>query len=253
MNRQELLWLAGLLDAEGSFTVAHGGAPSPHGGKQLVVKVKMTDEDIIQSVKLLTNHTGKTTLAAGPKSQKLDGTNTKQGYELAFCGLKGKQLALSVAPYMSDRRRERVEYLTELSISPEWSKLTEEEQFMWCTGYVEGEGSINWRVNKCSDSYYGVRRFYIGTTDKDAMYRVGSILNLEAKFYHPTFNREKGYRPQWIVVTNKQSKVAEICGVFYPHMYNKKRGDIERVLAAPVGRLDEEERQEALGNYYDTQ
>lgn len=249
MEKQELLWLAGLWDAEGSFTTNNGGIPSPHGGKQLVTKLAMTDEDVIDRIKVLTQHSGKTGFIDGSKNLRVDGTPYKNLQELCFFGLKGRQLALSLAPYLSDRRRERVEWLTEQTVTPAWSRLSAQEKFMWCSGYVEGEGSFYWSHQKTSGRIYGMRFFELETTDEDAVKRISAFLGLSIRYRPP---RKEGHKPSWRTGTSKRDKVAEICDIFYPHMFNKKRGDIERVLTAPVGRLDEEGRQIALDNYYNT-
>lgn len=236
MERNDLLWLAGLWDAEGCFSTAQGGKPSPHGGKQMIARIAMTDADIIEYVHKLMSC--KNTIKE-KNDQRCNNTSSvlrKKLYILTNYGKEARDFALSLAPFLSNRRRLRIEELTEVLIEPQYENLSKIERFMWVAGYVEGEGSFSFARARQYGYHYVSARFKLDTTDEDAVNRVGDILGLPVSSLP---RRNVKNKPQWGVETRKRDKVKEIADRLYPYMFSKKRTDIERVLSLPVGRLAE--------------
>lgn len=223
ITKDKLLWLAGLLDAEGSFNTTNGGKPSHHGGKQMRVELTMTDKDIISYVCELIEHTRKVGLRKKPKPQH------KQLYMIRASGKDARDLALAVAPYMSERRRERVSYLTEVDIDSKWEELEEYQKYSWCAGYIEGEGSIGWSKQSTS-KYNGFYSFQLSTTDEDAVMRVGYALELNVSYSHTPSKIKAGWKPQWRINTGKQQMVYDIITKLRPQVFSKKGSEIDEAL-----------------------
>lgn len=233
MNARDTAWLAGLMDGEASWCEIKKGAPSPHGGKQHSIQLDMSCIDIIKKVKGLTEHKGKIILPRKRNHER------KQLHRIQWSGKNAHSLSNLLAPYMSDRRRERISGLLEQDIESIWNDLSRVEKFLWVCGYVEGEGSFFYhklydrRMNKS----YGYRTFKLKSTDFDSMNRCGEMLNLKRCLSNPPSSRESGRQTALEIRTSKQSKFKEMTSRLYSHMGKKKKNDIRRVLESPVGRL----------------
>lgn len=223
ISKDKLLWLAGLLDAEGCFSENNGGKPSHHGGKQTRVYLAMTDLDIVEYVRELIGHTGKVGL---PKKAK---DHHKKLYGIQVYGKKARDLSLVLAPYMSDRRRERVSYLTEIDVHSAWNQLHEYQRYSWVSGYIEGEGCIRWAKGNAY-KHDGLYTFQLGTTDEDAVVRVGDALGLSVAYYHTPSRIKAGWKPQWLIQTCKQQSVYDILTKLRPQMFTKKGSEIDEAL-----------------------
>lgn len=221
IEKKELLWLAGLWDAEGCFSEANGGKPSPHGGKQMRGAISITDYDILHYLADLCNFTG---TIGKPKRREV---HHKQQYSITICGKNARELAIALAPYLSDRRRIKQIYpLTELYQESAWDNLHSYQKLYWVIGYTEGEGCIH-EVKSNNSKFKRSHMFRLATTDEDAVERVANILNVRKIYQHSPSSVAKDRKPQWVVQIYRRSKLYEVYSRLYPFMFSKKRNEID--------------------------
>lgn len=105
--REELIWLAGLLEGEGYF-----GSRPPRSGysrAQLRVTVKMTDRDVIERAAALMDAPG--VRASGPPKDK---PHWSPYFYCGCYGAKAAALMEAVRPYMGLRRGAEIDRLLAL-------------------------------------------------------------------------------------------------------------------------------------------
>jgi hypothetical protein len=92
--RDRVLWLAGLLDGEGSF-----GAPARHGMK---IQLRMSDRDTVERAASF--------LGVGPASIRTEvrSARWKTMYRFDVCGPGAAGWMMMLYPFLSGRRQERV-------------------------------------------------------------------------------------------------------------------------------------------------
>jgi hypothetical protein len=96
-TRENLAWVAGVLEGEGSFLLRQGRRPE--------VRAAMTDEDIIRRLHEVTGVGG----AYGPFKKTFNGKPVKDSWVFSVQN-QGEAYALMVAlyPWMGQRRREQI-------------------------------------------------------------------------------------------------------------------------------------------------
>lgn len=96
MHKEDLIWLAGLLEGEGSFFM------EPTRGKRYpVIQVEMTDEDVIQRVARL----------FGTKmysAKKIRAGGSMRSYRARVRGQKALVLMHALCPLMGQRRAKKI-------------------------------------------------------------------------------------------------------------------------------------------------
>lgn len=99
----DVAWLAGLLEGEGWF----GDAGRTRGGRHAVVRVRMTDRDVVERVAIA---------MGGVKVQPAPGRKPgyKDTYRAQVCGRRAVELMRTVRPHMGDRRGARIDELLEV-------------------------------------------------------------------------------------------------------------------------------------------
>lgn len=118
MRKEDLLWLAGLMEGEGSFmTINHRGKlhREVYPAKYRIYKyprvaLAMIDEDIITRVSKLFNQ--KYTKVT-PKQTLKNGLPKKEVFHFALTGKRAYELMLLLYPYMGTRRKEQIKLATE--------------------------------------------------------------------------------------------------------------------------------------------
>lgn len=98
-TRENLAWLAGLLEGEGSFNVRK----SKRGNWQLSVTIKMTDQDVIERVKTVTGGTNRITVY-----QYKDGIRKDSYMFLVTGNREAAALMWAVYPWMCSRRQAKI-------------------------------------------------------------------------------------------------------------------------------------------------
>jgi hypothetical protein len=101
MTTKDICWLAGLLEGEGCFSLQQrtdGG----HGPSSITIKVKMTDQDIIERAATL----------LGTKVHEREtwdrGKQTKTTYTTVLGGTWAASWMMTLYPLMGTRRREKI-------------------------------------------------------------------------------------------------------------------------------------------------
>lgn len=95
---QETLWLAGLLEGEGCFRARI---------HSVIVRLKMTDEDVVRKAAVL----------MGGKCKRLPHygrpSHWKTSFEVNVCSEKAIQVMKRILPFMGQRRKAKIEELLE--------------------------------------------------------------------------------------------------------------------------------------------
>lgn len=110
-STKDVCWLAGLLEGEGSFTVANKGRhcyPS--------VKLKMTDRDVVERAARILRTVqyrkgGNGILSYRPSRSTM---GTKQNYVVAIAGRRAAGWMMTLYPLMGERRQKRIRELLAL-------------------------------------------------------------------------------------------------------------------------------------------
>ena len=98
MNREDLFWLAGWLEGEGSFV------GSSNGQTRCVIRAASTDLDVIEKVaKLL----GSNVIEENKRPKGKE--HWKTVYYTMLCGEKAKNLMLEMYPLMGNRRQMQID------------------------------------------------------------------------------------------------------------------------------------------------
>lgn len=97
MQWNELYWLAGLLEGEGSFCTA----PPSSTQNGILISLQMTDEDVIAKVSEL--------FGVKYSAPKLRNPKHKQAYQLSLRGRRAKEVMLMIKPLMSLRRQQQIQ------------------------------------------------------------------------------------------------------------------------------------------------
>lgn len=97
LSPTELAWLAGLLEGEGSFF----RAKRTKGGSHFVMKVRMTDEDVVRRAAYF---------MGGNKILRSEGRQAhyQPTYRAQLCGARAEALAKELLPWMGERRASQI-------------------------------------------------------------------------------------------------------------------------------------------------
>lgn len=98
-RKEEIIWLAGLLEGEGSFWLQERP-----GNRRTAIRVglRMTDQDVVQKAADIFPSRGRVRF-----EEKRD-PNWKPTYCFDWCGLDAWKVMSAVLPYMGERRSERI-------------------------------------------------------------------------------------------------------------------------------------------------
>lgn len=200
----DLPWAAGLVDAEGSFSVNRCGAYSyPR------FQIKMTDEDVIRR---LSSEFGLTVWKCN------DGrTDSKPLFTCAPGGKKSLQVAKDLSPWLSSRRRAKIAELGGELLEPKSDTET------WLAGVLEGEGYFG-RPDKTPV-------VSIEMSDYDTILRVGVFLGLEDKVRErkPRANRPSSHKPTWSIQLSG-SNARKTMHMVLPYMGARRTEQITNAL-----------------------
>jgi len=99
-HNEKIMWIAGLLEGEGSFS--HKGSGTD---RNIVIQCHMTDLDVLER---LQEYIGRGQINGPYKNGK---EHHKQRYMFQLHGLYAYNIMKSILPYMSKRRKQRIEEL----------------------------------------------------------------------------------------------------------------------------------------------
>lgn len=99
---ERIVWLAGLLEGEGSFGIKArpGGKSSKPSAR---VSIGMTDEDVIATVAMMFNR------KYWPNNSESRPDHWSQMFETEVVGKAAEYVMLTVYPFMHSRRAEKIE------------------------------------------------------------------------------------------------------------------------------------------------
>jgi hypothetical protein len=106
-ERDKWIWLAALLEGEGSFNVASTGG-------SLRITIGMTDKDTINTAaRIMSNHVK----LSKRRGTSPEGKSCKDVYRFEISGERAAFVARKILPFMHTRRRQKIQ-----SILREWYK-----------------------------------------------------------------------------------------------------------------------------------
>jgi len=103
---QETLWLAGLMEGEGSFSPRT--RKNRYINNAMVIQLSMTDEDVVRHAALVMGVPVK-----GPYRPKK--SHHKTYWTISFGGDKAEEVCKRILPFMGQRRKASIEMLLEMS------------------------------------------------------------------------------------------------------------------------------------------
>jgi hypothetical protein len=159
VNELELVWLAGLLEGEGTFIDQRTGTNT--GGSGLV-RIGMNDLDVVEKAALLMKGEIKVHVDLRP--------NHQIHYYCVVSGIRARELMTAVLPYMGKRRSAAI---TALLAKPNW-------------GYLDSQSSAAIRANRSrralnEEQVKGIRRLVGIESRKRIAYRFGVSTNVVNK------------------------------------------------------------------------
>lgn len=110
MIQSELMWLAGLLEGDGCFTIAKD---HQRGRCRPKVELQMTDKDVLEHAALLME-----TKVLGPYQRLVNHKSygAKPMFQVDIIGNKASVLMRHVLPFMGNRRAERIAFILGLGV-----------------------------------------------------------------------------------------------------------------------------------------
>jgi hypothetical protein len=115
MHRDDLLWLAGLIEGEGCFQPGPAARPN-----KCTISVQMTDKDIVERVARLFDRK-----MWQVKSKQKEHHN--DSYIARISGYPAKELMLTLRPLMGERRRAQIDRAIAGMVPPKL-RISREEQ-----------------------------------------------------------------------------------------------------------------------------
>lgn len=94
------MWLAGLLEGEGCFSISRHGSAKPGVWRTPVISVCSTDKDVIDHCALLMDGKARPSLVGKP--------GRKDVFVCVICGDKALGLMSLLKPFMCSRRQQRI-------------------------------------------------------------------------------------------------------------------------------------------------
>jgi hypothetical protein len=230
IGRNDLCWLAGLLEGEGSFMVGTPARP-----RTVSLSVNMTDKDVIERFASL--------VISGIQLSRLNVPNLKPQYRAQVGGGSGVSLMRILLPHMGCRRREQIQrvikaYQPKIPYGHRHYHLledaVEEHDRYWLAGYLEGEGSFSARKFTHKDKIYRYPDVEVNSTDEDIIERVqrlwaqryGVEVNIWSK--QPKYPGSK--RVYRIEASNTAART--IMADLYPLLGERRRAKLREVLGA---------------------
>jgi hypothetical protein len=215
MSSDELAWVSGIIEGEGSFV---------SGGRRFgAVRAVMTDQDVIDH---LTAVSGVGTVHAIESRQP----HHKQAWSWQVVRPPSiASLITGIAPFLLERRHSaasKVLALQDMAI-PGRRALRADESWAWTAGLMEGEAcfrpSPTARVR-----HVGIT---VSSTDRDVVMRLREVTELGS--IHEQASR-RGWRPIWIWDLNGRDRVGMVIARILP-MLGERRSERARYVLGLCG------------------
>jgi len=221
MNDNEVFWLAGLLEGEGSFL-----KPAPSEAGYPRVKISMSDYDVIQRVASLfeVNYIHTRTESRSVFWREI--------YDVQIKGSRAVQLMQQLCPLMGARRKEQIEnaigYQPATHATP-----TAENSFSWLAGILEGEGSFL----KGPPSAPNRPRIQLQMSDKDVIDKASRILGVKTKGPYMPSRAKEHYKPRY-VSSLRGKKAVEVMKHLHPLMGQRRQTQITEAIVSFIPNCD---------------
>lgn len=201
----ELMWVAGLLEGEGSFT---------RNGYRRRVVCTSTDYDVLVKLK---NVTG---VGAICKTSKRESHHKQAWLWTAGKKVHAVHLATTLYPLMSKRRKLQIENM----LHPYNVLSAEDDVYFndaWLSGLFEGEGCLGIYHHRQGD-------MNIEMTDFDTISRVVEVSGFGTVRHIPP--KQERWKPTYKWRVSKSSDVDKLCRRMLPYMGERRRGKMLKFL-----------------------
>lgn len=215
LTDEDRAWLAGLLEAEGTFVCRQRGA---------AIRAQMTDEDVIaRAGRIIQVGRCWAITPKNPRHKRSWTLSVGQRENVAW-------LAMEMAPLLGARRRLAVAKVL-ASVDPAAplpkvehlpTGLGHRRTTAWVAGVIEGDGSIR---------YHDVT---VSSVDADVMARLGDLTGLGS--VRSIGSRRPGWQPMYVWRVQRRTEKVELLNSIYPWMLARRSSRIEGVLADLSGR-----------------
>jgi transposase len=214
MTQEELMWLIGWLEGEGSFGgTANNKAPWISGNS--------IDEDTIERVCHL--------LDCHKYQVKNTNNNHKKLFAFRIQRISNIQLLRDICMFFGSRRRSKITSLVKPSNKEDAREnyvieLREKLFTYWLAGYLEGEGSF--LSGPPSEPH--MCALQVTTTDEDVIKFIGEKWGVK---YHPCSKR-KSHHKQAYIIRKRGSGAVEIMLQIRMHMSKRRQSQIDNAIGS---------------------
>lgn len=210
MSKEQVAWLAGLLDGEGSFLVRKNTG---------CIKIEMTDKDVLLRLQEI--------IGVGNVSKTRKRISHYKQSWTWNTGRKNtvQQLIILVYPWLSARRKQqiqRIKFVQEATFqnilveSEQNFAPSEDEMFAWLAGHLEGEG------------YFGEKRISSVSIDIDTITRVANVFKQPVRISRPSDN--KSLQTIFEVSVGKADDVVYIINRILPFLLSRRTVQANELL-----------------------
>lgn len=228
IGRNQFVWLAGLLEGEGSFSVRKDGLRST-----AKVCVNMTDKDVIEHVASL--------VVSRIQTSRLHKVGLKPQYIAQISGGSAVSFLQILAPLMGQRRQQQIAraiaaYNPKVPYGHRYYHVipneTEESERYWLAGYLEGEASFLMKRYTIRGKRYQYPAIEVNSTDRDVIERVQLIWRdrynscVHINLHQPKYPGSKLVYRVELNNTNARGVMEDIC----PLLGERRRAKIQSLL-----------------------
>ena len=173
LSTSEFSWLAGLLEAEGSFMTGTPSQPrTPH------IMINMTDLDVIQRVATL--------WCSSIKHFRKNVVGLKEQHSVQIGGGSAVSFMQLLRPLMGLRRQQQIDraiasYQPRIPYSHRVFRihdLPHRDDLSWLAGYLEGEGHFTTKTFIIKRKRYQYPYIELSSTDRDIVVRVQELWSM---------------------------------------------------------------------------
>lgn len=211
MDVLDALWLAGLLEGEGSFL-----RPVPSSPNCPAVRLEMCDRDVVERAARLLHR------AVTPA--KARGERHRPSYVTVIKGRPATRLMFELAPLLSAVRRAQIRRAVRTVAATRLPARAWRPSVPWLAGLLEGEGTF---TAKGRGSWVGVG---VEMCDRETVERVAGMLGASG-ISRDDGGRDKGWDPTYRIKISG-NRARPWLATLRPLMGERRRAAIDRALAS---------------------
>jgi hypothetical protein len=213
MTPSGLMWMAGILEGEGTFTLAR-----VHGA----IRVSMTDRDIIERLYTLSG-------VGIVHERRARSAHYRPPWDWDVIRVDNvAQLTTIVAPFLLERRRERIRVLLNRHGLPLPSAVRpipdSPEAWSWVAGVLEGEGYFA----PAPTAKRQQPQISVSSVDYDVLERLCDLTGMGS--IYSTKLRKKSWSPSWVWVVSRRYDVRQIITQTYSLLGARRTERVNHVL-----------------------